>query len=772
MKLETRLFMLVGALFFQFSCAPVKFTKSDELKIDANTGNQGTASFVSCRPEIVPNQTTYTYSSTGAVNLASNCTPTAVIYEWTVKRSDSSVVAASVPNLSGANPQNIDLRFLGAGTYYVFLTARDSSGSLQPFTTTQPLELVVPGSQIGNSLTCEPKININYTSVILNPTDTNPTITANCSPQAGMYLWTVTKDNVATTISGLSGESSTPQLQNYGAGVYRIHLYATTSGSAHWQSTTPLTITINQPAPPVPNPILCNPKINGSLNSVTLNSSSTNPLISSNCVPSDATHQWRVTLNGQTVNVGDLTDATSNANFMSLPNGTYLIYLTASKTNFQNWSTTTPLTVTVDKTTAPQLTLNCGPRLNSDSTAITITTQEGNPTLAARCTPQETATYSWTVYRNGEVVTINQLAGAESTPDFLSAGLGTYYIYLTASAPGYNSYVIPAPLEVTVATVDSIYRRVTLNKIVEPTQNQVDILLVVDDSKSMLEDNRKLAQKLQGFVTDLGVAGVDWKMCATVTRAQDVYNNGKLYWGASRNWINYVGTPAWILNRGVTDPYSIFTATIENIGAGWAGTDDERGIKAAYWHTEYSQYNTCYRDEASLSVIMISDEDERSVGGDKSVAYYPDETKPLEADDLASSYVNKVKQKFGLDKRLTVNSIIVKPQDTTCMSAQDANGQSKSHYGYQYDELSRLTNGFSSSICAADYSANLNYFKERIINNLSSIPLECAPVGQIEVSVTPSMGGVSTRLENNNLVFTPAVPKGHTISLGYNCPRN
>jgi hypothetical protein len=297
----------------------------------------------------------------------------------------------------------------------------------------------------------------------------------------------------------------------------------------------------------------------------------------------------------------------------------------------------------------------------------------------------------------------------------------------------------------------------------------VDILLVVDDSNSMLPENTRLAQKLQGFVNDLTNSGLDWQMCSTVTRAQTV--NNVLYWGASKNWVGYVGSPAWILKLGATDPYSIFTNTINQIGAGWAGTDDERAIKAAIAHADYSTYNTCYRNDASLAVIILSDEDERSIGGNMALQYYYAEWKALEADDYPQAFVNKIKQRFGPKKPVSVNSIIVKPGDATCMASQDAGG-AKSHYGYKYKELSNLTQGYVGSICDADYSQSLYYFKDKIKQSLSSIPLECAPVGAVSVAITPAMGGVTSQVVNNTLNFSPAIPAGRTVTIEYDCAVN
>lgn len=764
-------FCLLPSLLFS-SCAPVKFSKADTFTVnpsctgtDCGTGAQA----IICAPKINSNATTFTYATGVALpNITSSCAPANVDYAWTVKKADSSVVSTTIPGLTGQDPQSVNFTVLSPGTYYVYLTASQTGSAYSPFVASTPLEFIVPGSGVGNTLTCDPKLNSTFTSVVVNAADANAVVAANCTPAAGMYMWTVTKDGTALTVAGLSGASSTPDLKSYGAGTYRIYLYATATSSQHWQSSTPLTVTVVNPTVPTGGAIACNPRINGSMTSLTLTSSSPNPLISANCLPTAVQYNWTVTKNGNTISIPALTGANSNPDILSLGTGTYLIYLTASSPNYSTWNTTTPLMLTVDNNAGGGVTLNCAPRLNGTSVAVTVPTNGTNPTVTSGCNPSS-VTHTWTVFRAGVPITVSGLTGASSVPSFITTGVGTYYIYLTATAPGYNAYVSPSPLEVTVADVTSPVRTVTFQKLVQASDNKVDILVVVDDSNSMAPENTKLAQKLQGFVTSLASSGLDWQMCATVTHAQ--LASGTMYWGLSRNWTNYIGSPQWILNAGASDPYGVFTSTVAAIGAGWANTDDERGIKAAWWHAEYSPYNTCYRSDASLAVIVLSDEDERSVGGDSSQQYYTGEFQLLEGDDQAYGYLNKIRQSFGLTKRVSVNSIIVKPGDSACMATQDAGG-SKSHYGYKYNELSQITGGYVGSICDADYSSNLYYFKDRIVNSLASVQLECAAVGAIQVAITPSMGAVTTQMVNNVLIFSPAIPAGRTVVVQYNCPRN
>ena len=756
------------------SCAPVKFSKADSIQV--NTACEGTTcngpSSIQCTPKINNSVTTFTYVMGAALpGITSNCNTSNSDYTWTVKRADTSVVSTAIPGLNGENPTNVNFTSLGAGTFYVFLTASRSGSGINPFTASTPLEFIVPG--VGNNLTCDPKLNNTFTTLVLNQNDMNASVKANCTPAASSYIWTAKKDGVAITIPGLSGAASTPDIKALGLGTYQLYLYATSTGSQHWQSSTPLTVTIMQTTPPVYAPIECSPRINGTLTTLTITPASSNPLLTANCIPSEVQYMWRVTKGGNTITVPGLTGKNANPNFTSLGVGTYLIYLTASNPGNTDWNTTTPLTITVDAGGGGggnMAAVNCAPRLNNISVSVSVAAGGTNPIVTSNCIPAN-VTLVWNVYRGGASVTVAGLNGPTSTPNFTAAGLGTYYIYLTASAAGYNTYVSPSPLEVNVTPAYVPYRSVVYEKTVTTSNNKVDLLMVFDDSNSMAPDNAKLAQRLQNFVNDLTTSGIDWQMCATVTRAQDVNGNGTLYWGASRNWINYVGSPLWILKTGAADPYSIFTNTVSAIGAGWAGTDDERGIKAAWWSAEYAAYNSCYRADASLSVIMISDEDERSVGGDESQVYYTGELKALEADDQPQEYINKIKQSFGNDKRFTFNSIIVKPGDTACMTAQDAEG-SKSHYGYRYSELSQLTNGATGSICAADYSSNLYYFKDRIVNSLASIPLECTPVGDIKVTITPALGGVATQMLNNSLIFNPAIPVGRTVKLEYKCSSN
>ncbi len=334
----------------------------------------------------------------------------------------------------------------------------------------------------------------------------------------------------------------------------------------------------------------------------------------------------------------------------------------------------------------------------------------------------------------------------------------------------------PAPQEEAAAIAPPTTppnKTVSSTEVVAYGNKQVDFLFVLDDSNSMLPELKKLAARLSTFVNSLDASNIDWQMCLTTTRG--TVSGGTLIYGQSLNWSNYTpahGVPAHLLKKGVTSNLNtIFTSTIDNLNIGGGSSGDERAIKAAYEHFTAGASHDCYRPGAAISVIVISDEDERSVGGVASRVKAADAAgafQPLEHEDIPVNLLSHSKSVFGDDVRFTFSSIIVKPGDTACEVEQDKD-TSPSHPGYVYEEMSRLTDGGVGSICDADYSANLNTFKDKIVNSLQQLTLECKPVKDtLRVSIDGN-GIASFKVEKNVLKFPYALVEGTKIDLRYDC---
>lgn len=340
---------------------------------------------------------------------------------------------------------------------------------------------------------------------------------------------------------------------------------------------------------------------------------------------------------------------------------------------------------------------------------------------------------------------------------------------------------------------------VNYNLVVPPASNQVDFLLVIDNSTSMAADQQKLASQMKGFADKLATLNIDWQMCLTTTTFT-TFSNGSQYWGHSLMWSGY--NPAsgskYVLRPADAGANlnNIFVNTITAIGVNETA-GDERGIKSAYNHfingapgNNIANSGGCYRKGSAIAVIVLSDEDERSIGGDQnrikankgeSIGAPSYTYRPLEDQDLPQNLLSFSKSLFGQDLRLTFNSIVV--DSMACETTQDATpwvnslGQtvtSASHMGTKYIELSNLTGGGVGSICNSSFQDNLNLFTQKLTNTLKNITLECAPnpLSSLVVKVADQIKSINVdySVSGAALSFTQAIPQGTKIELSYTCP--
>lgn len=298
---------------------------------------------------------------------------------------------------------------------------------------------------------------------------------------------------------------------------------------------------------------------------------------------------------------------------------------------------------------------------------------------------------------------------------------------------------------------------VTQTLYVTPALNSVDVILIIDDSSSMKEDQTKLAQRLNTLVNDLDALKIDYQLCLTTTDT-NYYKGGPIKW---------VGLNNVIMNKDSANKNSVFINTINSLGAEWSS--DERGIYAANLMLKDFAASGCMRAESTLATLMISDEDERSVGGNASLSTV--QYKALEPMDYPDNLIANVHAKFdnGLFKKpFLSNSIIVKPGDNACESTQDAQS-SPAFPGTKYAELSNKTGGYLGSICDTDYTNNLKFIKDRVVNSMPGMTLQCVPTANPTVTFSKPVTTTVT-LTNNQLKFSPVIPEGVTITAVYYCP--
>jgi hypothetical protein len=280
------------------------------------------------------------------------------------------------------------------------------------------------------------------------------------------------------------------------------------------------------------------------------------------------------------------------------------------------------------------------------------------------------------------------------------------------------------------------------------SNNTVDILMVIDNSKSMLTFQDRIAPGFSNLIGSLN--GVNWQMAFTTTDKFD----GSLY---------NLSNGAQILTAKTSNPASVFQSTLLSFGE--SGDADERGIKAAASIISSSNNATksFFRNNASLAVVFLTDEDERSTGGVHIDHNGDGWTGSIENDDRVENLISLEQKILGKAKKFSAYSIIIQPGDTNCYN-QDANG----FYGSFYAKLTNQTGGVTGSICDADYSTTLKNISNDISQLLNSFTLTHSPrKNSLQITLTPRQPDVTHSVAGKTVTFSRPPNLGTQIDISY-----
>lgn len=302
---------------------------------------------------------------------------------------------------------------------------------------------------------------------------------------------------------------------------------------------------------------------------------------------------------------------------------------------------------------------------------------------------------------------------------------------------------------------NSVSEKVIVNDVKPMTA--VDILFVIDNSRSMREEQAKLANRLDKFVNVLG--NVDWQIAMTTTDMSDDAFATKGNLVDLETKISFPGQNKKVLNRFSPNYKKSFSDSINKYGTPQDCSDTgdncpsgyEQPMKAIYQSIlrKNSENRGFYRSNADLAIIIISDEDEES------------DTSDLMTPVILSSFM---KSQLGDSKRMNVYGIIHQPTDQKCLD-EDTEG---ARFGYEIENLTRLTNGFSVSICEPDYAKPLTQIGQRVVQSSYSVQLKKkAKKSTVKVVLTPSQPEITWKIDDNKIIFSDWPAQGSQIDVNY-----
>ena len=271
----------------------------------------------------------------------------------------------------------------------------------------------------------------------------------------------------------------------------------------------------------------------------------------------------------------------------------------------------------------------------------------------------------------------------------------------------------------------------------------LDILLVVDNSASMSEEQNNLATKLQLLLQDPRVKAANWQIGVVTTDSTDVS-----FKNAATNCLRA------LIRKGDTNVEAAFAAAV---APGTAGDNQEKGLLTAVMGLKSECLNgkTWLRDGSALAVIIVSDEDNCSNGFDASCA-----NQPFRNADYLTNYLSTIR-KIGSEAR--IYGILWAPgvDVTQCITAINQ--------GNIYGTAIKAAGGVIGSICDADYGQTL----ARMSTDISTIirtqfPLKAAPPpGSVVVLMDGVAQNSGYKIQGKTLTFDNAPALGSVIKIVY-----
>ena len=263
-------------------------------------------------------------------------------------------------------------------------------------------------------------------------------------------------------------------------------------------------------------------------------------------------------------------------------------------------------------------------------------------------------------------------------------------------------------------------------KLFQGDQGILDLLIVIDDSGSMVQEQTNLSTKLAPLLEY--IKDSDWRIGVVTT------DQAK---GCSRK----------VIQKGDTD---IEAAFANAINAGLAGSGNEQGIKQAV--AGLSCITAPFvRSTSTVAVLIVSDEDNCSDGKGCSAPY---DSSAYLTDFLTTT----MKRKLGTDAR--VYGIFWEPA-TTCQGAATI--------ATQYAKAVADSSGTSGSICDADYTKTLGKISENVAAILKAdFKLKATPdKNSFALAVNGVKKTTGFEIIGDVLRFAELPPKGATIDVNY-----
>ncbi|SEU33703.1 choice-of-anchor D domain-containing protein [Stigmatella erecta] len=291
---------------------------------------------------------------------------------------------------------------------------------------------------------------------------------------------------------------------------------------------------------------------------------------------------------------------------------------------------------------------------------------------------------------------------------------------------------------------------------IQQDATKVDVLFVVDNTASMVEEQPRFIQALPAFVSTALDKQVDLHVAVTTTGITPESNAcpGGAQGGEAGRFFPVDGSAPRVLTHQMPDLAARLQA---NAQVGQCAAV-EQGFEAVRRALSEPLVNSAddprtpqpndgnlgfLRDEAALVVVFVGDEDDHSP-------------------DSVDTYVRSFQAKKGLYQPQRMSIYAIAPTGSACGTAGGT--------GLRYSEAAQRTGGEVVSVCAPDYAPLLRNVANKAFSPQDRFPLSVLPeVGSVVVRINgvPATSGWTYDSASNAVVFSPGPAPGAKVEVSY-----
>ena len=272
----------------------------------------------------------------------------------------------------------------------------------------------------------------------------------------------------------------------------------------------------------------------------------------------------------------------------------------------------------------------------------------------------------------------------------------------------------------------------------------IDILWVIDNSGTMENLQKRLADNFNFFIDKFLEKNLDFQMAVTTT---DAYNdlfaqdpNGGSYNLSNLKDGNLIQGPSGysIVNQSTPNLKNVF---LKNILQGSSGDGDERPFQSIFATLENPNNSKFYREGSFLAIIIVSDEDDFSKDG--SIPLWEDPGSSLHSIEKYTTYLEEKTNSHFPVRTFNVSSISIPDKD--CLNQLKDPGGGKM-VGKRLMEIAKRTDGVPASLCES-FSKLLSSVSGKILSLLTQFYLKRIPQAS---TITVFIDGVTVVRDEKN----------------------